>query len=156
MRSARILSFFLVAAALAAPALRAQREKLPPEDLAWVQKNFPQAKKTSTGIRYVIQREGAGDSPKPGEHVSVLYSGRLISGKIFDQNNDKDHPFEFRVARDQVIQGWDQVLQLMKRGEQRLVIIPPELAYGTRGQSPSIGRNATLVFLIELLDFKGN
>ena len=156
MRSARILIFFLVAAALAAPALRAQREKLPPEDLAWVQKNFPQAKKTSTGIRYVIQREGAGDSPKPGEHVSVLYSGRLISGKIFDQNNDKDHPFEFRVARDQVIQGWDQVLQLMKRGEQRLVIIPPELAYGTRGQSPSIGRNATLVFLIELLDFKAN
>ena len=156
MRSVRILSFFLVAAALAAPALRAQREKLPPEDLAWVQKNFPQAKKTSTGIRYVIQREGAGDSPKPGEHVSVLYSGRLISGKIFDQNNDKDHPFEFRVARDQVIQGWDQVLQLMKRGEQRLVIIPPELAYGTRGQSPSIGRNATLVFLVELLDFKGN
>ena len=156
MRSARIFIFLFVAAVLAAPALRAQREKLPPDDLAWVQKNFPQAKKTSTGIRYVIQREGAGDSPKPGDLVSVLYSGRLISGKIFDQNNDKDHPFEFRVARDQVIQGWDQVLQLMKRGEQRLVIIPPELAYGTRGQSPSIGRNATLVFLVELLDFKGN
>ena len=156
MRSARIFILLFVAAALAAPALRAQREKLPPDDLAWVQKNFPQAKKTSTGIRYVIQREGAGDSPKPGALVSVLYSGRLISGKIFDQNNDKEHPFEFRVARDQVIQGWDQVLQLMKRGEQRLVIIPPELAYGTRGQSPSIGRNATLVFLVELLDFKGN
>lgn len=154
MRPARIFIFALLCALLGAPALRAQREKIPPEDLEWVEKNFPDAKRTSSGIRYVIQHEGAGDSPKPGDNVSVNYVGRLINGKVFDQNNDKASPFTFRVAREQVIQGWDEILQKMKRGEQRLVIIPPELAYGTRGQAPSIGRNATLVFLIELLDFK--
>lgn len=140
---------------LATPtALRAQREKLPPADLEFVEKNWPEAKKTTGGIRYIILREGKGDAPQAGDRASVLYVGRLLDGKIFDQNEDRAHPFEFRVRREMVIQGWDQVLPLMKRGEKRLVIVPPELAYGTRGQPPKIPRNATLVFEIELLDFK--
>lgn len=145
----------LTAGLLGAPvALHAQREKLPPADLEFVEKNWPEAKKTTNGIRYIIMREGKGDSPQAGDRTMVLYVGRLLDGKIFDQNEDRDHPFEFRVRREMVIQGWDQVLPLMKRGEKRLVIIPPELAYGTRGQPPKIPRNATLVFEIDLLDFK--
>jgi FKBP-type peptidyl-prolyl cis-trans isomerase len=136
------------------PALRAQREKLPPEDRDFVEKNWPEAKKTQTGIRYIVMREGQGDTPQPGDRVSVLYVGRLLQGTIFDENQDREHPFVFRVRREMVIEGWDQVLQLMKKGEKRLVIIPPELAYGTRGQPPKIPRNSTLVFEIELLDFK--
>ena len=73
---------------------------------------------------------------------------------VFDSNFDREHPFTFRVRRDAVIEGWDQVLQLMKRGEKRLVIIPAELAYGTRGQPPKIPRGATLVFEMEVLEFK--
>lgn len=137
-----------------APLLRAQREKLPPDDLEYVEKTWPNAKKTNNGIRYVIQREGQGESPKPGDTVSVLYVGQLLRGQVFDQNQDRENPFTFRVAREQVIAGWDQILQAMKRGEKRLVILPPELAYGSRGQPPKIPRNATLVFEIELLDFK--
>jgi FKBP-type peptidyl-prolyl cis-trans isomerase len=139
---------------VAVPALHAQREKLPPQDLDFVEQKWPEAKKTNSGIRYIIQREGQGESPKPGDVVSVLYVGQLLDGKIFDQYQEKDSPFTFRIARQQVIEGWDQVLQLMKRGEKRLVIIPPELAYGSRGQAPKIPRNSTLVFEIELLDFK--
>src|SRR4051812_27328109 len=139
---------------IATPALHAQREKLPPQDLEIVEQKWPQAKKTNSGIRYVIEREGQGESPKPGNAVAVLYVGRLLDGKTFDEYLEKDHPFTFRISREQVIEGWDQVLQLMKRGEKRLVIIPPELAYGFRGQPPKIPRNATLVFEIELLDFK--
>ena len=146
---------FLTVGLLALPvALRAQREKLPPADLEFVEKNWPEAKKTTNGIRYIIVREGKDDSPKTGDRVFVLYVGRLLDGKIFDQNEDRAHPFEFRLRRDMVIQGWEQVLQLMKRGEKRLAIIPPELAYGTRGQPPKIPRNATLVFEIELIDFR--
>ena len=152
MRHARLLALLLV---LFAPlALRAQREKLPPEDLAFVEKTWPEAKKTNTGIRYIILQEGSGEMPKPGDKVAVLYVGRLLNGTVFDQATEKDKAFTFRVAREQVIQGWDQVLPLMKVGEKRLTVIPPELAYGTRGQPPKIGRNATLVFEVELLEIK--
>jgi FKBP-type peptidyl-prolyl cis-trans isomerase len=134
--------------------VHAQREKLPPQDLEFVEKTWPEAKKTMTGIRYIILREGQGaEMPKAGDKVNVLYVGRLLNGTVFDQATDPDKAFTFRVRREQVIDGWDQVLQQMKKGEKRLVIIPPELAYGTRGQPPKIGRNATLVFEIELLSF---
>jgi FKBP-type peptidyl-prolyl cis-trans isomerase len=147
------VSMIAVWLALASPALHAQREKLPPDDLEYVEKTWPEAKKTMTGIRYIIMREGAGDTPKPGDKVNVLYVGKLLRGTVFDQATEPDKPFTFRIRRDMVIEGWDQILQLMKRGEKRLVIIPPELAYGTRGQPPKISRNQTLLFEIELLSF---
>jgi FKBP-type peptidyl-prolyl cis-trans isomerase len=150
--SSRLL---LLALALSGvPALHAQREKLPPLDLEFVELNWPEAKKTVTGIRYVIQAEGTGEPARSGDIVELLYAGRFLNGKLFEQTSDRAHPFSFRVDRGQVIQGWDQILQLMKRGEKRLVIIPPDLAYGTRGSPPRVPRNATLVFLIELLDIK--
>ncbi len=133
--------------------LRAQREKIPADDLEVVEKTWPEAKKTTTGIRYVIMREGEGRTPVPGDKVNVLYVGRLLNGKVFDESKDPTQPFTFRIRREMVIEGWDQILQLMKTGEKRLVIIPPELGYGTRGQPPKIGRSATLVFEIELLSF---
>jgi FKBP-type peptidyl-prolyl cis-trans isomerase len=150
-----LLSFILFALlVIATPALRAQREKIPPEDLDFVEKTWPTAKKTSTGIRYIIQQPGVGEPPTAGDLISVLYVGRLLSGETFDQKIDREKPLTFRVGRDMVIQGWDQILQMMKKGERRLVIIPPELAYGTRGKPPTIPRNATLLFLVELLDIK--
>lgn len=151
--AAKIFLALWFAASIGLPVLQAQREKLPPADLEFVEKTWPEARKTNTGIRYIIVREGQGDMPRPGHKVSVLYIGRLLDGTVFDQNQDKEKPFTFRVRREQVIEGWEQILQLMKRGEKRLVIIPPELAYGTRGQPPKIPRSATLVFEIELLDF---
>lgn len=149
----RILFWGWLLATGLTPALHAQREKLPPDDLEYVEKTWPEAKKTMTGIRYVILRQGEGDTPKPGDKVNVLYVGKLLRGTVFDQATEADKPFTFRIRRDMVIEGWDQILQLMKKGEKRLVIIPPELAYGTRGQPPKIGRNQTLLFEIELLSF---
>ena len=148
----KIFVSLCVAAVLFAPKSHAQREKLPPDDLEFVEKTWPEAKKTNTGIRYIVLREGEGDTPKPGDKVNVLYVGRLLNGKVFDEAKDPAQPFTFRIRREMVIEGWDQVLQLMKVGEKRLVIIPPELAYGTRGQPPKIGRNATLVFEMELVE----
>jgi FKBP-type peptidyl-prolyl cis-trans isomerase len=84
----------------------------------------------------------------------VLYVGKFLNGTTFDKTSDSGRPLTFRVGRDQVVQGWDYIIQQMKRGERRLVIIPPELAYGTRGQPPRIPRNATLVFVMELVGIK--
>ncbi len=146
---------FLCAVVLAAPlALHAQLEKLPPEDLEIVQKQWPQAKKISTGLRYIMLKEGEGEPAKPGDLLSVLYRGAILSGKVFDESEDPSQPFMVRLGRGLVIQGWDQGLQLMKRGGKMLLIIPSELGYGTRGSPPQIPRNATLVFEIDLLDIK--
>ena len=155
LKPLKLLAALAVGGCLFAPALHAQREKLPPEDLEFVEKNWPTAKKTSTGIRYIVLHDGQGELIKPGELVDVLYVGRLLNGKVFDQAVDPAHPFSFRVKRGQVIDGWDQILQVMKRGEKRLVIVPPELAYGTRGNPPVIGRDTTLVFEMEVLKVNG-
>lgn len=137
---------------VAAPWARAQREKLPPDDLEYVEKHFPEAKKTSTGIRYIVLREGEGEPPLPGDKALVLYTGRLLNGKIFDQHLDAKDPFAVHVRRGEVIEGWDQILQFMKKGEKRIVIIPSEMAYGSHGYPPAIPRDATLVFEMELVD----
>lgn len=146
----------LVAGLAAAPVLQAQREKLPAEDLEFVEKNWPEARKTSTGLRYIVLREGTGPTPGVGSKVAVTYVGRLLNGKVFNQMDDRTNPFIFRIRRGEVIEGWDQILQLMKVGEKRMVVIPPEMAYGTRGRPPDIPRSATLVFEIELLEIKAD
>jgi FKBP-type peptidyl-prolyl cis-trans isomerase len=139
----------------AAPTLlHAQREKLPPDDYDIVVKKWPQAKISSTGIRYVVEHQGAGPLLMPGDMVTVHYVGQLLSGTVFDKNYSKDRSFTFRVARGVVIQGWDQILQLMRPGDKWIVIVPPELAYGRRGSPTLIPSYATLVFDIEVLGIK--
>ncbi|HEY0946034.1 MAG TPA: FKBP-type peptidyl-prolyl cis-trans isomerase [Opitutaceae bacterium] len=143
---------FLTCLLFAAPfALHAQREKLPPEDLAIVEERWPEAKRTSTGLRSLVLSPGSGESPRPGDEVSVVYEGRLLNGDVFDATKDPQKPFTFRLGRGQVIDGWEEGLQLMRTGEKRLLIVPFELGYGTRGQPPKIPRRATLVFEVELL-----
>jgi FKBP-type peptidyl-prolyl cis-trans isomerase len=141
----------LVCLLLLPTALRAQRERLSPDELAYVEKTWPNAHKTSTGIRYVIEKEGHGDPPNPGDKVFVLYTGKLLNGHVFDKSLDPATPFSFRVDRYAVIQGFDQTMETMKVGEKRLVVIPSELAYGTTGQRPNVPPDSALIFEIELL-----
>jgi FKBP-type peptidyl-prolyl cis-trans isomerase len=142
------------ACALAAP-LHAQRERLPPEDREIVEQRWPEAKKTSTGLRYIVLKEGdrSAGTPTPGTRVAVLYKGMLLDGTVFDQSLDPANAFRPRVGRDELIAGWDQALVRMHKGEKWLLIVPYELGYGTRGNPPRIPRRATLVFEMELLDF---
>jgi FKBP-type peptidyl-prolyl cis-trans isomerase len=151
----RFLGWILFSVMLAAPlAVQAQREKLSPEDLEIVEKTWPEAKRTSTGLRTLVLKPGEGDLVQPGDLVHVLYKGQLLDGKVFDQTLDPTKPFIVRVGRGQVIDAWEQGLQMMRRGEKRLLIVPFELGYGTRGDPPKIPKRATLVFEIELLEIK--
>ncbi len=147
----RRLLFLIVASTLMASAVHAQREKLPPRDLLIVEQRYPQAEINSTGLRTLVLREGTGQMPQRGDHVSVLYKGTLLDGTLFDQKLDPQDPFTFQLDRGQVIDGWEYGILMMREGEKRLLIVPYELGYGTRGRSPDIPRMATLVFEVELL-----
>jgi FKBP-type peptidyl-prolyl cis-trans isomerase len=151
----RRLAFLALALlGLGVPSLHAQREKLPAADLEFVEKKWPNAKRTYTGLRYIVLTAAKSDtpSPVPGMVVSVAYKGMLLNGTVFDQA-DASKPLKIRLGRGNLVEGWEEALQKMHRGEKWLLIIPPELGYGSRGRPPSIPRSATLVFEMELLDF---
>jgi FKBP-type peptidyl-prolyl cis-trans isomerase FkpA len=96
---------------------------------------------------------GEGAEVKAGDTVAVHYIGTLQDGTEFDNSKKRGEPFTFTVGGGQVIKGWDEGLVGMKIGGQRVLIIPPEKAYGERGVGP-IPPNATLVFAIELVEIK--
>ena len=99
-------------------------------DLKTIEAKWPDHEKTSSGIRYTVIREGSGrKSPENGTRVTVHYTGSLLNGTVFDGSKERG-PLEVEVGR--VIEGWNQMLKDMKKGEKRLVIIPPELGYGSR------------------------
>ena len=96
---------------------------------------------------------GNGAAAKDGDKVTVQYVGQLFAnGKEFDTSWKKGRtPFEFTIGQGQVIQGWDQGIPGMKVGGRRVLVIPPDLAYGSNGYPGAIQPNSTLVFEVELL-----
>jgi peptidyl-prolyl cis-trans isomerase A (cyclophilin A) len=119
--------------------------------LAAVAKKYPDLKSTASGMRYKILKQGSGASPSDGAQVTVHYTGWLLDGTKFDSSKDGGSPATFRIG--EVIEGWNEALKSMKRGEVRLLVIPPELGYGERGYPGVIPGNAYLVFEVELISF---
>ena len=106
-------------------------------------------KKTPKGVQYKMLKAGAGISPKTGDKVQVHYVGSLLDGTEFDNSVKRGEPLEFPV--DAVIEGWQDLLQVMKEGDKVKAWIPSALAYGEAGVPPMIPANAMLVFEVELL-----
>lgn len=124
------------------------------EDLKIINEKWPEAKETRSGIRYIIEKEGNGKRPASGSEVSVNYTGSLLNGQVFDSSYSRKKPIEFVAGAGRVIPGWDETVLLMAEGEKRVVIIPPELAYGSSGAGGVIPPNAYLVFEMELVEIK--
>lgn len=97
--------------------------------------------------------EGDGAEAQPGDTVSMQYVGvNYDNGEEFDSSWSTGQPFEFQLGSGSVIPGWDEGIPGMKVGGRRELIIPPDLAYGAQGSPPDIGPNATLVFVVDLID----
>jgi peptidylprolyl isomerase len=106
---------------------------------------------TPSGLKYIDEVVGTGESPTKGKSVKVHYTGRLTDGKKFDSSVDRGDPFVFSIGVGQVIKGWDEGVMSMKVGGKRQLIIPPDLGYGARGAGGAIPPNAELIFDVELL-----
>jgi len=96
---------------------------------------------------------GTGDVAVAGKQVTVHYTGVFSDGKKFDSSRDGGVPFTFTLGSGQVIKGWDIGVEGMKVGGKRILIIPPQLGYGSSDYGPIPG-NSTLIFEIELLGVK--
>ena len=170
MRSLRVLAFAtiiattpVVAGAQAKPATQSKPKPAPPKAAV---KRGPRAPvtpapppqlgiTTPSGLTYVITAHGKGRRPKAGETVLVHYTGTLTDGTKFDSSQDRKEPIAFPLGRGAVIKGWDEGIAQMGIGDSAVLIIPPQLGYGAKGAGDVIPPDATLVFVVTLVDIKG-
>jgi FKBP-type peptidyl-prolyl cis-trans isomerase FkpA len=121
----------------------------------YLKKNNLTGVKTPGGTYYVITQAGTGAKPQTGQTVSVLYTGMLLDGKVFDSSEKNGgQPISFALGTGQVIKGWDQGLAALPQGTKAILLIPSPLAYGARGAGPDIPANAILRFDVELVAVK--
>ncbi|OXE35977.1 MAG: peptidylprolyl isomerase [Phenylobacterium zucineum] len=105
----------------------------------------------ASGLQYKIIKSGPADGLKPrrGDEVKVNYEGKLISGKVFDSSYQRGIPSALPL--DALVPGWIEALQLMRPGDEWILYVPSNLAYGENGAG-EIPPGSTLIFRIELLD----
>ncbi|XP_068579475.1 peptidyl-prolyl cis-trans isomerase FKBP4 [Cebidichthys violaceus] len=112
--------------------------------------------KKDGGVLKLVKREGTGtELPMTGDKVFVHYVGTLVDGSHFDSSRDRGEKFSFELGKGQVIKAWDIGVATMKVGELCQLICKPEYAYGSAGSPPKIPPNATLLFEVELFEFRG-
>eukprot|EP00405_Crypthecodinium_cohnii_P017006 CAMPEP_0206446534 /NCGR_PEP_ID=MMETSP0324_2-20121206/16192_1 /ASSEMBLY_ACC=CAM_ASM_000836 /TAXON_ID=2866 /ORGANISM="Crypthecodinium cohnii, Strain Seligo" /LENGTH=384 /DNA_ID=CAMNT_0053915021 /DNA_START=121 /DNA_END=1275 /DNA_ORIENTATION=+ len=124
-----------------------------PKDVEYLEQNAQRegVVQLPSGLQYKVRRSGPKDGKRPEKStpVQVHYRGLLTDGTCFDSSYDRGQPVTFRP--DQVVPGWTEALQLMRKGDCWEVTIPSSLGYGERGAGPIPG-GAVLVFEMEVLE----
>lgn len=118
--------------------------------IAEVEAKFPGFNKESNGIYWKTTKEGIGNKIGSRKNVACDYKGYLINGMVFDQSKGRG-PLEFVTASGQMIPGFDIMVQDMKKGEKRTVVLPSDLAYGDQGYPGVIPGGAYIAFDIEVV-----
>lgn len=109
----------------------------------------------SMGVKKTVVKEGDGTTfPKPGQSVTVHYTGTLEDGSKFDSSRDRGQHFVFEIGMGKVIKAWDEGVMTMSVGERAKLECSPDYAYGANGIPGVIPRNATLYFDVELFGVK--
>lgn len=136
-------------------ALNAEQPQLSGDDAMLIAKTFGTAHRLPSGLRYLVRAPGTGEAtPRIGDEVICHYAGRLLDGTSFDSSYRRGVPFTFRLGTGSVISGWDEAFLKMRKGEKRTLVVPHWLAYGEKGRPPTIPPKATLVFEVELIDWR--
>lgn len=111
---------------------------------------------TPSGLTYLITKKGTGRQPKTGETVVIHYTGMLTNGVKFDSSRDRTEPLEFELGAGRVIKGWDEGISKLRIGDHAILVIPPNLGYGSRGAGGVIPPDSTLIFVVEVVDVKSS
>ncbi len=141
-------------AALKAEELKAEKENAMKENemiAKYIAEKQITPSKSSSGLMYIISEPGTGEQAQAGKTVKVHYTGRLLDGTKFDSSLDRSDPIEFKLGQGMVIKGWDEGIALLKVGGKALLIIPSNLAYGSRGAGGVIPPFSPLTFEVELV-----
>ncbi len=162
IRKGSLLNFFVkitgvqTAEELAAKTKNAEKESIGKQELdiqTYLKANKLSPLKTSTGLYYVVTKNGTGELPKQGQTLTVHYTGKLLNGTKFDSSVDRNEPFQFQLGGG-VIKGWNEGFALFNKGTKATLIIPYQLGYGAQGAGADIKPYSPLVFDVELIDFK--
>jgi FKBP-type peptidyl-prolyl cis-trans isomerase len=138
--------------ALRNAAIATDRENFAKGILEEYQAGDLKVKRTSSGLGYIIHEAADGDVPKHGKQVGVHYLGMLVmDGSIFDESFSRGQSISFRLGLGQVIDGWDEGIDLLTVGDRATFFIPPKLGYGSAGAGADIPPNSELLFYVELV-----
>jgi FKBP-type peptidyl-prolyl cis-trans isomerase FklB len=122
------------------------------EEIEFLTQNAKRAEVVSrpSGLQYEVLKAGEGKVPSARNTVLAHYEGRLLDGSIFDSSIMRGQPAQFPVGN--LIQGWQEALQIMPVGSKWRLYIPHNLGYGERGAGSDIPPFATLIFDLELIN----
>ena len=122
--------------------------------LDMVMARWPDAVTTESGLSYSISRPGTGNAkPSEGATVYIKYTGKLLDDRVFDTSEILGKPKKMKLGGKDMIAGLSEALSDMKKGEQRILIIPPELAFGEKGYYGTVPPGADVIMEVELVDF---
>lgn len=153
MKIVRCLLVLMIVTVIAAPALAQRSKKRRPAPRP---KAAPSAGITSaSGLTTVFLHRANGKKPGVGQTVLVHYTGTLVDGTKFDSSLDRKEPIAFALGKGAVIKGWDEGIAQLGIGDKAVLVIPPQLGYGAKGAGNVIPPNATLIFVVELMEVRG-
>ncbi len=108
---------------------------------------------TTSGLRYLVLKQGTGEPAKQGQEVAIYESMALMSGKQFYSIERPAPPIKFTLGTKQAIDGVDEAVTGMKIGEIRKLMVPPSLS--KRQDYPDyLSPDSTLLYKIELVEIK--